>query len=138
MPKRFFNSQFNRQAMGIPAAFTFNLVAFQGFITAKNIFNRAPHNVVNTGHTISAWRAFVKGIRLGCRPAADAFFKYAVLLSRNPARLSLFAIDLTAYIPCTSICSPRIFKGCKNTEFYLKQRKNAKRHKALQTQKPFI
>ena len=55
-----FHTQFHRQSVSIPSGLTLYLEPFHGFIAAESIFNGTCHHVVNTRHTISRGRSFVK------------------------------------------------------------------------------
>ena len=47
-----FDTQFNRQSMGIPTRFAFHAVPFEGVKPAKNIFDCTGHHVVNSRFAI--------------------------------------------------------------------------------------
>ena len=59
----FFYAELYRQAVGIPTCFAVYLLSFEGLVTAKDIFNGAAHDVVNTGQTIGRRRPFIKDKR---------------------------------------------------------------------------
>ena len=53
------------------------LKTFERVVSAKQIFHCTAHHMVNTGHSVGTWRAFVKYKRFSSIAVADAFFKNA-------------------------------------------------------------
>ena len=68
--------------MRIPAAFAFNLVAFQGFVATENILYRPRHYVVDARHAISARRPLVKCVGIIRRATAHTFFEDLVVFPK--------------------------------------------------------
>ena len=56
----FFNAEFDGQAVGVPASFTFYAFALHGLVAAKQVFYRTRHDVVDAGHAIGGGGTLIK------------------------------------------------------------------------------
>ncbi|CAI8226189.1 MAG: Uncharacterised protein [Flavobacteriaceae bacterium] len=62
-PKRLFNPELYWQSVGIPTGFSLDLETFLSFVTAKYVFDRSGHNVMNARHSVGRRRTLVKNKR---------------------------------------------------------------------------
>ena len=51
-PEFLFHAQFDRQAMGVPAAFALHTTAFQGMIATNQVLDGPRHDVMDTRHSV--------------------------------------------------------------------------------------
>src|SRR5205085_1820060 len=78
----FFNLKFDREAMGIPATFSLYLKALKGFVPAKDILNRAAHDMVDSRGSVCRRRTLVKRERLGAFSITNGFFENLLFLPK--------------------------------------------------------
>ena len=60
-PQLFLNLDFDRQAMGIPAAFALDAKALQGLVATEHVLDGAAQDVMDAGAPVGGWRPFVEG-----------------------------------------------------------------------------
>ena len=82
--KFFLHLKFHREAVCIPSAFSFYLIALQCFEAAENIFHRARHHMMDAGRAIRGRRALIKRKGLFSVAVADRLFKNLILLPKRP------------------------------------------------------
>ncbi len=69
----FFNFQFNRQTMGIPACNTKNIFPLHGVITRDKIFHRPGEDMTYVRLAVSCGRAVIKGKAISALMLPEAF-----------------------------------------------------------------
>ena len=78
----FFHGDFHRQSVGIPSGFSGYIIAFLRFVAAENIFNGPGHHVVNAGHSVGGWGAFIELERLMTAVLFKAAMEHIVFVPR--------------------------------------------------------
>ena len=73
-----FHLQFHGKAMCVPSALAPHPVAFQGFVAAKDVFDRTRHDVVDAGGAVGRGGAFVKSELRRSRAQCYRFLKNPV------------------------------------------------------------
>src|SRR5690625_704448 len=64
--------------MGVPSPFAQNPVPFERFISAKEVFHRTRHHMMDPRSSVCRWRAFLKGEGNAVITGKDTFGKNIV------------------------------------------------------------
>src|SRR3546814_11664889 len=93
--------------MGIPSTLTFYPVTTQRFVSAKDIFDRPGHHMMDSGNTVSRRRSFVKCKGFVFRAGLDTLLKNAVPFPIGEYFLSCRSEERRVGKECVSTCRSR-------------------------------